>query len=651
MSIDTTLGKRHVARIIHPPDGGGLNLHSLLSACDAVGDVTEMNEGSFANAFRMRLESSEKAGRLEQIPIVGVCGTVNSGKSSVVAGFLSPSGKDRVLVGELDSEGTHRFVFWLPASWKESGLGEMALELIHSTTGTSPEFLSDDPREAATQYNATRDRAHEFNIPLIGYDARLDESGIAFLDCPDTQRSLDDSSDEFTANLRLERFKTVAPLCSAFVVVVSMQQKDTEVVRKVFDAIASTSSKAPLYFVLNMTKTDEVSRYLPEAERTLEWCRMTGKIARSYMAPFVHTENLQAKVTPVITSMDEMREPLEDLGKELDPAELQKRHRMSCVMHLKSLLEAAAKQMRALNEQDRRLVNEATGRLCLFLSEKLIDSECNPRALEFNEAAKRMAESIHRTAPLPIRIAQAPGKWFRDLTSKWKRRDAADAELEKYGQIKSSDFSNFLRGSRFVPLKATQADLDKVWKQAMDAVTRHSKEHSLNQEELDKLTDRMWAEIPFGKKVALFKNVLIAMSAIAFAGMLLPFDGGTSIVIVAKAHMALGGTEILGMLVGGSLIGTLMTSTEAKKLIEKFESECARPQLDTLYAALADGLGIPRYLDGPPQLVCRDEVCHSFQESGMALLPDHVGVLGHPMIQLDEAAWEAVIATLDSEPL
>jgi hypothetical protein len=645
MLFATAMLELPVATILYPASGESLRLADLLASC---GDPQD--GGSVTRVFQQRLTALEQAERLEQTPIVGVCGTVNSGKSTVVAGFLSEAGRQRVLVGEMDAEGTHRFVFWLPATWRDNGLGQLVEDMIRSATGTEPEKLAEDPAAAALQYNATRDRAHEFNIPLVAFDTRLDEAGIAFLDCPDTQRSLDETAEEFTAMLRLERLKTIAPMCSAFVVVASMQQKGAEEIGKVFKAITGSASEAPLYFVLNMTRTDEVAKYAQEAVRTLDKWGVTASVRRKYLAPFIHTDDPHAKVFPVITSMDDDRSRLEDLGNELDPAELQRRHRTSCVEHLKALLEDVAERTRRRYQEDRGLVAGAREKVCGFLVQKLIDGFGNPRALEFNEAARQIAESIQRTAPLGIRIAQAPGRWLRELTAKWKRREASDADLEKYAQIKPTDFSGFMLGSRFLRPEVTEATLDGAWKQAFDAVIAHSRKQSLNPHELDEMTRRMWDELPFGKKVALFKNVVYAVVAITIAGALLPFDGGASIVLVSKVNLVLGGAEILGILVGGPLLAALMTGKEARRLVAKFEQECARPQLDALYAALADGFGIPRELDGLLKLMWQGKVCHEFQPSGLATLPDRIGVLGHPLICLDEPAWRAMMESLTPQP-
>ncbi len=632
-----------VGAIIYPPGQEGLSVASLVAACDAVPDKANscLPEGGFSRALAARADAVSRAAKLEQVPIVGVCGTVNSGKSTLVAGFLSEDGRRRVLVGELDAEGTHRFVFWLPASWRENGLGEAVADMVRSATGTEPENLAEDPATAAVQYNAAQDRTHEFNIPLIAYDERLEEADIAFLDCPDTQRSLDEATEEFTAALRLERLKTIAPMCSAFVVVASMALKGTEEVGKVFKAIAASASEAPLYFVLNMTKTDEVARYVPEAVRTLDRWGMSARVRRNYLSPFIHTDDPHAKVFAVVTSMDDKRSRLEDLGKELDPAELQRRHRKSCVAHLKSLLEEVGDRTSQKYQEDRKLLVDARDRVCSFLAQALIDSKGNPRALEFNEAARQMAESIQRTAPLGIRIAQAPGKWLRERFPKKMRRDASGAERESFAKIKLSDFSGFTLGSRFLRPEVTAKALDKVWKLASDAVIAEGRNITLDPQEMDEMTRRMWKEIPPQKKLGLLINVAAAAAVIAVAGFLFPLDGGVFFV--------LGGKEILGALLGGSLAGLLSYGPEARKLVTKFERECARPQLDSLYAGLADGLGIPRDLDGLPKLKRNGKVCHEFQESKLATLPDLIGVLGHPLICLDETAWKEMMNTLTTE--
>jgi hypothetical protein len=649
MNKKLDFSQRNLAVVVYPSNGGTMNLAATLAVCDARGGNQNPMQGSFVTDWRRLLDACHQAEMFEQTPIVGVCGTVNSGKSTVVRGFLSEKARPRVLVGQLAKEGTHRFVFWLPESWRGNGLGRLVEEMIVKQTGKMPEMLSDDPRIAADQYNAAVDRIQKFNIPLVAYDPALDSGGIAFLDCPDIQRSLDDSINESTAHLRLERLGTIAPLCSAFVLVSSMQQLGAEDVGKVFQALNHAASRAPLYFVLNMTDGDNVETYLPEAQKVIERWKQTKAVKRIYLSPFVHREDPSIPVRPVITSMDGERVALGDLAGELDPAELQKSHYASCVASLKNLIQEVRKQVTETSKGKTEQTKAAGKRICEFLSGKFVDGEGKLKALSYDEAAKRLAESIQRTAPLAIRLAQAPGNWFKGLRSKPKQRDANNADVDRYTQVKLSEFAVFLEGSRFMPPEVESKALERVWQSAAEAVKNHAGEAFADAKELDAKTQAMWDELSFTKKYALFSNILIAMGGFAIAGALLPFDGGASLVIWTKYKVVLGGSEILGILVGGPLLGTIMSTSGAKALVEGFEREVARPQLDVLYAALCDGLGIPRYLDGAPTLISSGRDAHAFKEVALPIQKNEVNLLQGELIRLDETAWDQMVSELEQK--
>src|SRR4051812_12570612 len=53
------------------------------------------------------------------VPLVAIAGLINSGKSSLVASFLSDTGRRRVLRGMHSREGTQRFTLWAPAAWEQ----------------------------------------------------------------------------------------------------------------------------------------------------------------------------------------------------------------------------------------------------------------------------------------------------------------------------------------------------------------------------------------------------------------------------------------------------------------------------------------------------------------------------------------------------
>ncbi len=79
-------------------------------------------------------------------PILAVAGLLNSGKSSLVAGFLSPTGRSRLLIGQSNAQGTHRFVIWLPERWRnDPSLWQSVLSQLESIFEHRPEELSGDP--------------------------------------------------------------------------------------------------------------------------------------------------------------------------------------------------------------------------------------------------------------------------------------------------------------------------------------------------------------------------------------------------------------------------------------------------------------------------------------------------------------------------
>lgn len=118
---------------------------------------------------------------------------------------------------------------------------------------------------------------------------------------------------------------------------------------------------------------------------------------------------------------------------------------------------------------------------------------------------------------------------------------------------------------------------------------------------------------------------------------------------VVLIRLVLTGKEILGILLGGPLLGTIISTPGAKALMEGFEREVARPQLDVLYAALCDGLGIPRYLDSAPTLVSNGHVVHQFQEVDLPIQKNEASILRGDLIRLDEASWDQMVSELEKE--
>ena len=159
--------------------------------------------------------------QLSQQPIVAVLGQLNAGKSSVVASFLSRESQRLVPTGTRGEQGTHRFVYWLPASWRDDErINAAFLDLLRSAHGDGIEYLASDHGRAAEQYRSGLNNPQVLNCPLVAFDKKLDEEGFGLLDCPDVQTKDDvESSSTDAGNPRIAFAAKAASLCSSFLVV------------------------------------------------------------------------------------------------------------------------------------------------------------------------------------------------------------------------------------------------------------------------------------------------------------------------------------------------------------------------------------------------------------------------------------------------
>ncbi len=167
------------------------------------------------------------ASKLIDRPTIAVSGMLNSGKTSLVSSFLSEAGQRRTLRGTSNRHGTHRFVLWLPQSWRSDvELWSLLITRIGDSLGNAPEELSLDPDIAAEQYNNRDGDASLLSVPLLGTDPGLDEVGVGLLDCPDIV-----SDEEFglgSPEQRRELLGRAATLCSAFLIVTGAESsRDT----------------------------------------------------------------------------------------------------------------------------------------------------------------------------------------------------------------------------------------------------------------------------------------------------------------------------------------------------------------------------------------------------------------------------------------
>ncbi len=162
------------------------------------------------------------ASQLVDWPTVAIAGMLNSGKTSLVATFLSEQGRARTLRGANNDQGTHRFVLWLPSAWQNDvELWGLLMSRIGDAIGHPPEMLAEDPSDAHLQYNNRGGDGDSLAVPLVATDPRLDSIGIGLLDCPDIVS--DEAFGLGSPQARRQLLGRAATLCSAFVVVSSAE--------------------------------------------------------------------------------------------------------------------------------------------------------------------------------------------------------------------------------------------------------------------------------------------------------------------------------------------------------------------------------------------------------------------------------------------
>jgi hypothetical protein len=484
MSLDFQIG-----RIVHPGSVRPFSLFEALEQCDEARDIKDQ-QASFRHRLMTKLAVYRRAISLARTPIIGVCGTVNSGKSTIVASFLSDGGRARVPIGTLEKDGTNRFVYWLPQRWKRNGLAREIENLIQTSSGFAVEHLSEDPVEAAVQYNAAENRKVRFNIPLVAFDEALDEAGLALLDCPDIQRSLDEGSDLPTASLRLERLKSIAPTCSGFVMVSSMEQSGTEDIGRLFNAMRDVAKRAPVYFVLNKTQGTDSGVYRPEMDRILSRWGQKDFVKEVFISPFVHSRGREEKPNPTILSLGPDLRPLSAAVRGLDIAEMQRIHAESLLRQIDDFLEEVKKILDDCAFRRHDLCRRLRDDIYIYLKDRLLGDDEQLRAPFFQMSIDEITKSFRRTMPRWRYLLSLPMSWIQRIKS-----SPVSASNTRVAILSSSEFGSFMHGRNSVPPYINQDQLRNGWSVAYDVARNRPYSNFSPNNEIDERTRRIWNDL------------------------------------------------------------------------------------------------------------------------------------------------------------
>jgi len=444
----------------------GSSLKSLLLERDVVSGLSSAN--SLASSIAQGISQARMMIESPVCPIVAVLGMLNAGKSSLVATFLSPpkdSETRRVLIGSANTEGTHRFVLWLPESWKSNAViwGYLSTRLAQ-VFGTVPEELSSDPQQAAMQYNdlSIRDlldadgnlqRRSALEIPLIATDPQLDLLGVALMDCPDVQTGLMSVAQGSLTSARLTRLDELSmaaaearftvlerssTICSAYIVVLPANAMHDQTVSRLLKMLESKMPHVQRILAVNRVPRKYDSTQIAHEMSTLYGFATPSRIYMAYhfegperreklqCVPW-ELQNRKDTLLPSFYRIDrspipQPPDPIDDaawmlrLGDQIQGNALLADAIDSSLTTLKiSVSRGLVSAREWIVESNRRLslAHQVIAQACLDFSLDPSSSASNPkiRLQASRQVVQQIAESLERTAPWWAK----PGRWMQRL--------------------------------------------------------------------------------------------------------------------------------------------------------------------------------------------------------------------------------------------
>ncbi len=470
------------------------------------GHHTEHDHADLTAEIQKLLQQALRCCRSPAAPIVAVLGLLNAGKSSLVSTYLSDENRRRILVGSANAQGTHRFVLWLPDSWRDDPeLWDSIQERLLSIFGCASELLSDDSERAVAQYNDTAPRAfvdasgvqrfrETIEIPLVATDPQLDRLGLALMDCPDVQTGILpylnqpnlDSQNEPTfsasfnslfhersqsiADARLSVLASAAPLCSAFIVVLPANAMHDQTVSRLLRVLGDRMPSVKQILAVN-----RVPRRYETIEIRAELDSLYGlhSISRHYMAYGFDgpqqrdrlpqpPEGLRLKedsALPLFFRID--RQPtsqpphpiptdewLLNIGSQLDKRSLLEDVLASTIAKLRLHIQEAIGRSRTLERlalASTDILRSSVANACLdFSTDGNVSSTSKIRLQVSRQIIQQVSQSLERTAPWWA----MPGRWTARLaeTSKASIATATNwLQIPKWFSGKTESIGRWIR--------------------------------------------------------------------------------------------------------------------------------------------------------------------------------------------------------------
>ena len=618
-------------------------LDGLSDAEVACSPATAESGRELATRIAGLLEQLELFASISRCPILALAGQLNAGKSSLLASYLSPANRPRVLRGTSNHSGTHRFVLWLPKLWwDDPNLLNVLIGFITNLFGHAPQHLSDNPRLAAEQYNDSSQASASLHVPLIAYDEQLDNLRLGLLDCPDIQTGFvsaaADSSGIAPAELasaRQQQLSRIGRLCSAFVVVSRLNTLHDTALLQILTTLRDSMPGVPRWLAINRIK----ARYAPgtvfeEARGLVDRFGLDGvyaaydfrsALANSRIPPPPARMELAGEQLPIFfelsagipsgtrsdTRSDDSATTryLFDLGERLDGGALAEASSRSLVAQLKTqssqALQWFATNQRKRKEQVSDAWQTAADACYEFMAQRNADGQAIGLRLQASPAIiGQMADSLQRTAPYWMRVSLTIDRTARQFQQAISNSAARFKILQSASQTVLQFAQRFRRGEgaqvvtpqrladtlrSFDRHDALQGVVPETLLAASEtALQRFAAENKtlLDQAELEKWSQQVWREMSWRDKLWKGTQPLAVMLGPLLAVVLIPFDGGGTAVLVFASTK-----ELLAAAGLAALLGPTATGGETLSIVHR---ETPWKQLSDLFAICCDSLGLPR---------------------------------------------------------
>ena len=582
----------------------------------------------------------EAAEPLSRFPTIAVAGMLNSGKTSLVANFLSPEGRRRVLRGENNDQGTHRFVLWLPSRWRDDAeLWGLLVQRIGEALGQPAEMLAPEPAAAHRQYNNIVGGEAALAVPLIATDPGLDRHGVGLLDCPDIVS--DAAFGRGAPELRRQLLRSAATLCSAFVVVTGAESIRDATLGDLLRIAAELMPGVPRLLAVNKVRPRQAADSVWANTRELVANHRVDAVYAAYdydvpasepFIPKLDAEALEEEEerlpTFFVVSEDPDNNPpaaipeaelrqrlLINLPQSLDHAELFSQVRTALESRLQQAVwQTGVTRLQAAATESKQQAVELRQRILKALLEFFARREPGGRIAELRlhqseQIVRQLSQAFADAAPWYARFGMRLNSRLRrlwggagDLIGRFApSKMAEETALRIRDRFREGKQGSLMSAERLRDALLERVDLselpavdsvDALVQRTILAIDRFDEEDftALDPARLQHAVEEVWQKMPMTKKMKAGLTPLAIVFAAFGAALLAPIDiTGTSHVLMYatfKELLLAAGVSIAGAAWGGGLS------------IVDVEQQAARQQISNFLAVLCDSLGVPRVLEG-----------------------------------------------------